>query len=74
MNLKRQLYLSASLCMIALMSLFFSHLALTDIAHGESGLTAEWNMVRVSFLLIATTQLAALFTFRRALLALTDRG
>ena len=74
MNLKRQLYLSAGLCMLALMSLFFSHLALTDIAHGEPNLALEWNMVRISFLLIAATQLAALFTFRRALLALTDRG
>jgi hypothetical protein len=33
---------------LSLLALLFSHLALTDIAHGEADLTLEWSVLRVS--------------------------
>jgi hypothetical protein len=48
---------------ITLLSILFSHLALTDIYHHtESDLSLEWNIVRLSYLLSFVFVVIALIT------------
>ncbi len=50
------------ICMIAGV---LSHLALTDIAHGEPDLRAEWVIVQISAILVLLFILITLMTLRR---------
>jgi len=43
------------------------HLALTDIYHGETEVSLEWNILRVSALVFAFFVTFALITFRKIL-------
>lgn len=48
----KQIRMAIALGLLALTGMFFSTLALADIASGkEADLTMEWNIVRVSYLL-----------------------
>jgi hypothetical protein len=51
----------------ALIALFFSHLALTDIYHGEPNPQLEWNILRISALLFITFTGTAIYTLYRTL-------
>lgn len=54
---------SLALAVITLIGLLFSALALTDIYHNrEPDLTAEWNIVRASWVCAAAFVLTASFT------------
>lgn len=48
---------------LSLISLIFSHLAITDILHGESDLSAELMILRVSFIVILIFITYATVTF-----------
>jgi uncharacterized membrane protein YozB (DUF420 family) len=65
MAINRQAAIAFILGIGSLAAVFFSHLALTDIYHGESDLRLEWNVLRVCFALIVTFQVFALLTLWR---------
>ena len=44
-----------------------AHLALTDIRHGEAGVTLEWKVLRVAVLVIVAFQIVGLAALRRAI-------
>lgn len=60
---------SFALGIAGLLSLTAAHLALTDIAHGESDLRMEWTVVRFAWAMLFTSQvttLAALWSLFRS--------
>jgi hypothetical protein len=52
---------------ISVIAILISHLALTDIAHGEPDLTQEWKALQISFLAIIAFHASAIFTLVRIL-------
>ena len=52
---------------LSLVAGLFTHLALTDIYHGETDVTLEWNIVRVSALVWLAFIGMTLVTLGRAL-------
>ena len=51
---------------LSLIAILAAHLALTDIRHGEADLTLEWNVLRMSFLIILAFHVTALRALRQA--------
>ena len=70
-NLKTQIRVTMVLGVLSLLAGVATHLALTDIYHGEADVTFEWNIVRVSALVLLIFIGMALFTLKRALRAVT---
>ena len=52
---------------LSLGAMFFTHLALTDIYHGEVDVSLEWNIVRGAALMILAFISMTLVTLGRAL-------
>lgn len=67
MTLQTSARLSFGLGVLSLVAVVVSHLALTDIWHGEADTTLEWRVLRVCFLIIVAFQVLALATLRRLL-------
>jgi hypothetical protein len=58
--------ISVILGILTLLSILFSHLALTDIYHNtETDLTLEWNIVRTGYLLTFIFVVIALITIMK---------
>lgn len=53
------------LAVFALMGIFFSFLALTDIWHGEEDLSLEWSVLRIGFFVVIVFITASIFTLFR---------
>ena len=70
-NLKTQIRVTIALGVLSLLAVLITHLALTDIYHGEADVTLEWNTVRICALVLLVFIGMALFTLRRALRELT---
>jgi len=70
-NLKTQVRVTLVLGVLALLAVGMSHLALTDIYHGEADVSLEWTVVRVSAAVVLAFVGLALFTLRRMLGALS---
>jgi len=70
-NLKTQIRVTIVLGALSLLGVLITHLALTDIYHGEADVTLEWNVVRICALELLVFIGMALFTLRRALRELT---
>ena len=51
---------------VSLVAILAAHLALTDIRHGEADLTLEWNVLRVSFVIVIAFHVTALRALRQA--------
>ncbi|MBI2926853.1 MAG: hypothetical protein HYY24_14245 [Verrucomicrobia bacterium] len=68
-DLKNLIRVTLALGVLSLLALLFSHLALTDIAHGEADVELEWNVLRVCALVLLLFIGATLFTLRRVLRA-----
>ena len=66
-NLKMQIKVLIVLGILSVLAGLLTHLALTDIYHGEADVTLEWNIVRVCAVVFAVFIGASLFTFIRAL-------
>lgn len=66
-RLKMLIKLSMALGIATLIAVFFSHLALTDIYHGEPNPQLEWNFLRISALVVITFTGVAIYTLYRAL-------
>jgi len=60
---ERQASIAFILGIVSLVAVFFSHLALTDIYHGEGDLRQEWMVLRFCFAVIFIFQVFALVTF-----------
>ncbi len=60
---------SLVLGLLALLAVMISHLALTDIYHGEADVSLEWNVLRLCFGVIVLSQLVALITLTKVLRA-----
>jgi uncharacterized membrane protein len=52
--------------LLSLVAIVLALLALTDISHGEADLTLEWNMLRLSFVVIIAFHVVALRALRQA--------
>ncbi len=66
-SLKNNIRISMALGALALIAIGLSHLALTDIAHGEVDVSLEWNVLRAAALVILMFTAFSLVTLRRAL-------
>jgi hypothetical protein len=69
-NLKIQIVVTMTLGALSLMAGLFSHLALTDIYHGEADASLEWKIVQLSALIVLAFIGMALFTLTRTWRAL----
>lgn len=66
-NLKTQIRVTIVLGVLSLLAVLITHLALTDIYHGEADVTLEWGVVRICALVLLVFIGMALLTLRRAL-------
>ena len=64
---KQTIVITLSLGILSLIAMAFSHLALTDIAHGEANVSLEWTILRVTTLILLTFIGSSLFTLIRVL-------
>lgn len=65
MNLTRRLTaITFGLGILSSLALALSHLALTDIGHGEGDLSLEWSALRVSALVLAAFVVSTFVTLR----------
>ncbi len=63
--LRRAVQLSLYLGGFSILAVVVSYLALTDIRHGESNLSLEWDVLRAAFFVIVLFQISALATLGR---------
>lgn len=65
-NLKMLINVDLVLSAICLAALVFSHLALTDIYHGDENLSLEWNILRMAALANLSFIAVTIFTLLKA--------
>ena len=70
--LKIQIRLTIALGGLSLLAGILSHLALTDIYHGEADVSLEWNVLRACAVIFLLFLGSALLTLTRALRFLTS--
>jgi hypothetical protein len=66
-NLKTRIRVTIVLGVLSLLAVLITHLALTDIYHGEADVTLEWRVVRICALVLVAFIGMALYTLRQAL-------
>ncbi|HSF14934.1 MAG TPA: hypothetical protein VLK65_05230, partial [Vicinamibacteria bacterium] len=66
-SLRKSAIVSLALGVTSLLAMGASHLALTDIWHGEGDLRLEWSILRGAFLVLLAFHFAAFETIRRVL-------
>ena len=66
-NLKTQIRVTMALGVLSLLAGLLTHLALTDIYHGEADVTLEWSVVRGCALVMLVFIGMTLFTLGRVL-------
>ena len=66
-SLNKHIKMAIALGVLSLLALVFSHLALTDIAHGEGNLTMEWATLRAAALIFLMFIALTLITLSRVL-------
>jgi hypothetical protein len=64
-TLEKYIGITRVMSVICIIAGVLSHLALTDIAHGEPDLGAEWVIVQISAILVLLFILITLMTLRR---------
>lgn len=67
MKTKNLIILDQILAITSIAALLLSHLALTDIAHGEPDLSGEWLILQLTALLLLIFIVLTLVTLRRVL-------
>ena len=67
MKLTTSIRISFGLCLLSILAVFVSNLALMDIAHGESDLRLEWRIVQVSYAVFIVFHAMMLVTLARRL-------
>ena len=66
-QLKSYSFVTIVFGIISVAGLLFSHLALTDIWHGEPNLDMEWRIVQVAFFFIILFHVSAFITLYKLL-------
>jgi hypothetical protein len=66
-GLKRVAWVTLGFAVASLLAMIMSHLALTDIFHGEGDLSLEWKTLQFGFLVILGFHLSALVTVAKLL-------
>jgi len=74
MRTKTWVWTSVGLGVLALLAVMTSHLALTDIHHGEADVSLEWNVLRLCFGVIVLSQVVGLVTLAKVLRSSGARG
>ncbi|MBI1875023.1 MAG: hypothetical protein HYS05_14200 [Acidobacteria bacterium] len=69
LDLKTSARMSLALGVLSLLAVLLSHLALTDIYHGEADPGLEWRILRACFVVIFMFQVFALVTLARVVRA-----
>lgn len=69
-KLKKSARVTLGIGLLSIVAIVLSHLALTDIWHGETEVDLEWTMVQIGFAIIIVFHVAALAT---SYLALRER-
>jgi len=64
---QKQIHATIALGITSLVAGLFSHLALTDIFHGEGNLSMEWTVLRLSALVFLVFIGMAMYTLRKSL-------
>jgi hypothetical protein len=64
---KQHIVITLSLGILSLIGMAFSHLALTDIVHGEADVSLEWTILRVTALVLLAFIGSSFFTLIRVL-------
>lgn len=64
---KQTIVITLSLGILSLIAMALSHLALTDIAHGEAEVSVEWTILRVTALVLLAFIGSSFFTLIRVL-------
>jgi len=72
-SIRKSVLVSLALGALSLVAVALSHLALTDIYHGEGDLALEWRVLQVSALVIVAFQVVALATLGRLARRLPER-
>ncbi len=67
---KNQIRITIALGILSILAGILSHLALTDIYHGEGDLTLEWNILQAGALIIFSFVVSSLLTLKKALKAM----
>ena len=68
-GLRLSAMVSLGLGILSVLAVYVCHLALTDIYHLETDVTAEWRAVQIGFVVIIAFQVSALWTLWRVLQA-----
>jgi len=63
-KLKKYSIITIFLSGISLVALLFSHLALTDIYHGEINLSLEWTILRITSIIFLAFIMSTVLTIR----------
>ena len=66
-QVRTSVVVSLILGILSVLAIGASHLALTDIWHGESDVSLEWNVLRLAALVILAFHLGALTTLWRVM-------
>jgi uncharacterized membrane protein YcjF (UPF0283 family) len=72
-KMRLQVVVVMALGILVLLAVFFCHLALTDIYHGEPDVSLEWNIVQIAALIILIFIGSSIFTFGRILKVLNNK-
>lgn len=67
LTLRSQSFVGIALGVLSLIALAFSHLALTDIAHGQPEPSQEWLVLQLSAIIFLLFVVVSLATFIRLL-------
>jgi hypothetical protein len=71
---RRLTFACISLGITSLITLGLSHLALTDIGHGEGDLSLEWNILRISAAVLTAFIISTFVTLRASARARPPRN
>ena len=66
-KIKQLSVLTLVLAGFSILALILSHLALTDISHGEEDLTLEWSVLRIAALVILGFIISTILTLKNVL-------
>jgi hypothetical protein len=66
-KLKKYVVITLILACLSLIAMLFSHLALTDIAHGEANVDFEWTVLRIATVILTAFIISTVFTLGQVL-------
>ena len=64
-NLKKYSIVTLVLLVLSILALILSHLALTDIYHGEKDLRMEWSVLRIAAIIFLAFMISTVLTLKQ---------